>query len=80
MKILILKPSSLGDVVQALPVLRLIKRRHPHAQVHWWLESSLTPLLERTQLLTHLLLICPALREPRLSLNPNPQRELQLLP
>lgn len=46
MKILILKPSSLGDVVQALPVLRLIKRRHPQAEVYWWLESSLTPLLD----------------------------------
>lgn len=46
MKILILKPSSLGDVVQALPVLRLLKRHHPEAEVHWWLETSLTPLLE----------------------------------
>ena len=28
-KILILKPSSLGDVIQALPVLRLLKRHLP---------------------------------------------------
>lgn len=46
MKILILKPSSLGDVVQALPVLRLIKAHHPDAEVHWWIDSSLAPLLE----------------------------------
>ena len=46
MKILILKPSSLGDVVQALPVLRLIKQRFPHSQIYWWIESSLAPLLE----------------------------------
>jgi heptosyltransferase-1 len=47
-KILILKPSSLGDVVQALPVLRLIKNRFPGAQssIHWWLDSRLAPLLE----------------------------------
>lgn len=45
-RVLILKPSSLGDVVQALPVLRLIKQRHPRAQVHWWIDSSLAPLLE----------------------------------
>ncbi|MFO1462115.1 MAG: lipopolysaccharide heptosyltransferase II [Verrucomicrobiota bacterium] len=46
MKILILKPSSLGDVVQAIPVARLIKDHCPKAQVHWWLNSELVPLLE----------------------------------
>ena len=46
MKILILKPSSLGDVVQALPVLRLLKRHLPASQIHWWIESKLAPLLE----------------------------------
>ena len=46
MKILILKPSSLGDVVQALPVLRLLKRYRPQAQIYWWVEASLAPLLE----------------------------------
>lgn len=46
MKILILKPSSLGDVVQALPVLRLLKRRFPESQVYWWLSSDLVSLLD----------------------------------
>ena len=46
MKLLILKPSSLGDVIHALPVLRLIKRQRPHWQVHWWIASNLAPLLE----------------------------------
>ncbi|HOX58926.1 MAG TPA: lipopolysaccharide heptosyltransferase II [Candidatus Paceibacterota bacterium] len=46
MKILILKPSSLGDVVHALPVLRLIKRHLPGSEVHWWIDSNLAPLLE----------------------------------
>ena len=46
MKILILKPSSLGDVVQALPVLRLIKRHLPDSHIYWWIESTLAPLLE----------------------------------
>ena len=45
-KILILKPSSLGDVVQALPVLRLIKRHLPSSEIHWWIDSRLAPLLE----------------------------------
>lgn len=46
LKILILKPSSLGDVVQALPVLRLIKRHFPDSEIHWWIDSNLAPLLE----------------------------------
>lgn len=46
MKILILKPSSLGDVIHALPVLRLLKRHLPQSQIYWWIESGLAPLLE----------------------------------
>jgi lipopolysaccharide heptosyltransferase I len=46
LKILILKPSSLGDVVQALPVLRLLKRHLPASRIYWWLDSTLVPLLE----------------------------------
>ena len=46
MKILILKPSSLGDVVQALPVLRLLKRHLPAAEIFWWLDAQLAGLLE----------------------------------
>jgi len=45
-KVLILKPSSLGDVVQALPVLRLIKLHRPDSQIYWWVDSNLAPLLE----------------------------------
>jgi lipopolysaccharide heptosyltransferase I len=46
LKILILKPSSLGDVVQALPVLRLLKRHWPASEIHWWVDSRLAPVLE----------------------------------
>ncbi|HEY5297747.1 MAG TPA: lipopolysaccharide heptosyltransferase II [Verrucomicrobiae bacterium] len=46
MKILILKPSSLGDVIQALPVLRLLKLHFPAAEIFWWIDSHLAPLLE----------------------------------
>ncbi len=47
MKILILKPSSLGDVIHALPVLRLLKRHFPKGEIYWWLDSALWPLLEK---------------------------------
>jgi heptosyltransferase I len=46
LKILILKPSSLGDVIQALPVLRLLKLHYPASEIFWWLDSALAPLLE----------------------------------
>jgi ADP-heptose:LPS heptosyltransferase len=46
LKILILKPSSLGDVVQALPVLRFLKRARPGSKIYWWLQSNLVPLLD----------------------------------
>ena len=45
-KVLILKPSSLGDVVQALPVLRLLKKHQPSADIFWWIDASLSALLE----------------------------------
>jgi heptosyltransferase-1 len=46
LKILILKPSSLGDVIHALPVLRLLKRHWPESRIHWWLDVNLVPFLE----------------------------------
>jgi heptosyltransferase I len=52
LKILILKPSSLGDVIQALPVLRLLKLRFPAAEIFWWIDSTFAPLLENDPDLT----------------------------
>jgi heptosyltransferase I len=52
LKILILKPSSLGDVIHALPVLRLLKRHFPKGEIYWWLDSALMPLLEKDPDLT----------------------------
>lgn len=46
LKIFILKPTSLGDVVHALPVLRLLKRHLPASEIYWWIEDGLAPLLQ----------------------------------
>lgn len=54
MKILILKPSSLGDVIHALPVLRLLKKHRPESRIYWWLDVNLAPLLENDPDLTGL--------------------------
>jgi len=55
-KVLILKPSSLGDVIQALPVLRLIKLHRPDAEIWWWIDSGLAPLLAHDPDLTGIIL------------------------
>jgi lipopolysaccharide heptosyltransferase II len=46
LKILLLKPSSLGDVIQSLPVLRLLKLHFKDAKIFWWIDSALAPLLD----------------------------------
>lgn len=45
-RILLIKPSSLGDVIHALPVLDGLRDRYPSAEIHWLIASSLAPLLE----------------------------------
>jgi heptosyltransferase I len=45
-KILILKPSSLGDIIHAMPVLRLLKRHLPESAIYWWISSTFAPMLE----------------------------------
>ena len=45
-KILIIKPSALGDIVQALPVLTGLKRRWPEAEIDWVVNDSLRGLLD----------------------------------
>jgi len=45
-RICVIKPSALGDVVQALPVLPALRRRFPRARISWVISRSLAPLLE----------------------------------
>lgn len=44
-RVLIIKPSSLGDVVAAVPVLRGLKRTFPDARLSWLLATACAPLL-----------------------------------
>ena len=46
-RILIIKPSAIGDVVHALPVLNLLRRRWPGAHVSWLVTPACAGLLER---------------------------------
>lgn len=45
-KVLIIKPSALGDVITALPVLRALKRKFPDTYVSWMLSDSCASILE----------------------------------
>jgi heptosyltransferase-1 len=46
MKLLIVKTSSLGDVIHAIPALVDAKRAHPDLQVTWLVEEAFAPILE----------------------------------
>jgi len=43
--ILIIKPSSLGDIVHTLPAVALTRDAHPGAQITWVINPEFTPLL-----------------------------------
>lgn len=47
MKILVVKLSSLGDVVHALPVVQDILTAMPDAQIDWVVEKAFAPLLSK---------------------------------
>jgi lipopolysaccharide heptosyltransferase I len=55
-RILIIKPSSLGDVVHALPVLAALRSQFPQAHISWMVASSFAPLLIDHPLLDEVLL------------------------
>lgn len=45
-RILIVKPSSLGDIVHTLPLLGLLRRQAPHAEIRWLVNEIWAPLLQ----------------------------------
>lgn len=55
-RILIIKPSSLGDVVHALPVLAALRRAWPGAHIAWLIGAAFAPLLAGHPLLDDLIL------------------------
>jgi heptosyltransferase-1 len=45
MKMLVIKPSSLGDVVQALPVLSVLREKYPRARIDWLVNEEFGGIL-----------------------------------
>jgi ADP-heptose:LPS heptosyltransferase len=50
-KILVIKPSSLGDVVHALPTVNLIRKKFPDAHIAWLIKAELSSLLKNCPLI-----------------------------
>jgi heptosyltransferase-1 len=49
MNILIVKMSSLGDVIQTMPVVKDLRARFPDAQIDWVVEEAFAPLVHRVE-------------------------------
>jgi heptosyltransferase-1 len=56
-KILIVKPSSLGDVVHSLPFLSSLKSCFPNSEIHWVIAKGLEGLLDGNPMISRLIVI-----------------------
>ncbi|MCF8044286.1 MAG: lipopolysaccharide heptosyltransferase II [Desulfarculaceae bacterium] len=56
-RILIVKPSSLGDIVHTLPFLNVVKKRFPDAQIDWIVARGLHPFLQNHPMIDRLWII-----------------------
>jgi heptosyltransferase I len=48
-KVLIVKLSSLGDVVHAMPAVQDIRQAWPHAEIDWVVENAFVPVVQRCE-------------------------------
>ncbi len=53
---MIIKPSSLGDIVLALPALSALRKSFPDAKISWLIRPEFAPLLENHPHLTDIIL------------------------
>ena len=65
-RILVVKPSSLGDIVHTLPVVHALKRNNPQSSIGWIVQQSFAPLLERDPAVDTVYPICiPSTSDPQ---------------
>jgi heptosyltransferase-1 len=55
-RILLIKPSAVGDVIHTLPVLSRLRARYPSARIDWLLTPSIAELIGRHPALSNVLL------------------------
>lgn len=53
LRILLIKPSAVGDVLHALPVLVRLRHRFPHARIDWLIAPANLPLVAAHPALSH---------------------------
>ena len=54
--ILVIKPSSLGDIVLSLPALTALRKSFPDAKISWFIRPEFAPLLENHPHLTDIII------------------------
>lgn len=52
---LIVKPSSLGDIVHTLPAVQAIHEAYPHLNLRWLANTEWTPLIQGSPMLTEVI-------------------------
>ena len=55
-RILVIKPSSLGDIVHALPTVNLLRRQFPDAHLAWLVNDAFTSLLKNSPVIDEIIL------------------------
>lgn len=56
-KILVIKPSSLGDIIHSLPFLHVMRDAFPKAEIHWLIAKGLEGLIESHPMINRLWVI-----------------------
>jgi heptosyltransferase-1 len=57
MEILVIKPSSLGDVIHALPFLSAVKETFPDSRVDWVISRNIKGIIEDSPLINSLIVL-----------------------
>jgi len=55
-RILLIKPSAVGDVIHTLPVLAKLRARYPNAQIDWMLTPHIAELIRHNPALSNVVL------------------------
>ena len=56
-KILIIKPSALGDIIHSLPTLAVLQKNFPDAEIHWVIAKGFHTVLENHPMISKLWVI-----------------------
>lgn len=69
MKILVIRLSSMGDIIYTTPIVRCIKQQIPQAEVHFLTKPAFIYLYEANPYVDRLLLLKPTLKETIAEIN-----------